>query len=154
MTSDLVDTVAEELFSITPLIARSIRRKLNDTVPPRFHKVGISHAQVHIVKTLQDEGTLHISEIAQKLLIHGSQMTHLIDGLVEQGMVERHVDPGDRRSLNIILTDMGRELLEEHDRVVMDGIRATLSSLTEEELDRLSNSLRTLGDLLLEKGME
>jgi DNA-binding MarR family transcriptional regulator len=147
MTSDLVSTVAEDLFSIPPRIGRSIRRKLLRTAPAGLH-VGIAPGHVHIMKTLQDEGTLHVTGIGQKLLLPGPQMTHLLDGLVEQGMVERRTDPVDRRSINIILTDKGRDFLEEHDKVIMDGIRTALSSLDAEELEDLSVSLRRLSDTL------
>jgi DNA-binding MarR family transcriptional regulator len=98
---------------------------------------------------LKEEGTLHPAEIGEKLLIAKAQMTHLIDKLVELGMVEREMDPTDRRTLNIALTGKGKRFLEVHKSNMVNAVREYISCLEEGEIEALSHSLRTLRDTLL-----
>ena len=145
--SDVIESAAGDLFSIPPLIARSVRRKLT-SLPSADLPPGISPVHMHILKVLQ-EGPSHVNTIGQRLLITGPHMTHLVDALVERGMVDRRTDPEDRRSTNLTLTDKGKQFLEEHEKSIMEGIRAVLSSLSVKELEELSTSLRALRDTLL-----
>jgi len=52
---------------------------------------------------------------------HASKVTGLIDRLEERGLVERQVDPNDRRVKLLVLTDTGRALRQAHvDRLYLD----------------------------------
>jgi len=148
MKNNILDRVAEELFSIPPLIGRSIRRKLLKTALTSFNK-DIVPPHFEIMKLLQEAGTLHIAEIAERLQIAGPQMTHLIDKLVDLDLVERQTGTADRRTINITLTSKGKTTLEEHNSWLRNAIRNTLSCLTGEELEDLSASLRKLQDIFL-----
>ncbi len=53
-----------------------------------------------------------MSDIARKFHVTPPAATLLIDGLVKQKMLERFVDPADRRSVHIGLTRKGKQLLE------------------------------------------
>jgi DNA-binding MarR family transcriptional regulator len=144
----VVESAARDLFSIPPLIARSVRRKLT-SLPAPFLPTGMSPVHMHILKVLEEDGPSHLNAIGQKLLIKGPHMTHLVDVLVERALVARSTNPEDRRSTIVTLTGEGRRFLEEHERVLLDGIRVLLRSLTTRELEELSTSLRTLRDTLL-----
>jgi hypothetical protein len=75
-------------------------------------------------------------------------MTHLIDKLVDLGIVERQTNIADRRMTNILLTAEGEAFFEEHDSNIKNAIKETLSYLIDEELEGLSDSLRKLSDIL------
>ena len=147
MRSKILDSVIEDLFSIPPLIFRGIRRKLLKTALVSID-VDISPLHFEIMKLLHEAGTLHVAEIGERLRIARPQMTHLIDKLVDVGIVERQTDTIDRRMINIVLTDKGKTTLKEHDSNIRKAMRETLSCLTDEELDDLSDSLRKLRDIL------
>lgn len=53
-----------------------------------------------------------MSDIARKFHVTPPAATLLIDGLVKQKMLERLVDPADRRSVRIGLTKKGKQLLD------------------------------------------
>ena len=99
-----------------------------------------------IMKVLQEEGVLHISEIGDMVVISKSQMTHSIDKLIRLGMIKRQPDAKDRRRTNIRLTEKGMMTLEEVDRVSKSLMRAKLSSLGDEELEKLSDSLNYIAE--------
>ena len=100
------------------------------------------------MKLLNEAGTLHVAEIGEKLLIARAQMTHLIDRLVDLGIVERQMDTADRRMINIVLTSEGKAVVEERDSNIKKATKETLSCLTDEELETLSDSLEKLRTVL------
>ena len=147
MQREIPEKVALELLSIPPLIFRLLRRKLIKSAQEDIEAdVRLVHFEImHVVK---EEGKLHVAEIGHKLQIAKAQMTHLIDKLVELGLVERQMDATDRRTLNIDLTEKGKARLEEHENAMVNAVRENMSSLTESEIVSLSSSLRNLRDIL------
>ena len=141
----ILDSVAEDLFSLPPLVHRSIRRLLKPALAGT--KEDISPHHVAIMKTLAQAETLHVGQIGERLHIPRPQMTYLIDKLVAQGMVERQAGTTDRRTISVVLTSKGRMTIEDHDRLIKDAIKATLSRLTNEELVELSISSRKQRDI-------
>jgi len=147
MKNEMLDSVTEDLFTIPPLIGRSIRRKLFRTALAHIRE-DISPPHFEIMRTLDESGTLHVTEIGERLQIPRPQMTHLIDKLVSLDMVERQPDARDRRIINIALTSKSKSLLKKHKRMMENAIKETLSSLTDKDLKELSTSLRKLRDIL------
>ena len=148
MHSEILGKVAVDLLSVPPLIFRLLRSKLIKTTLADID-ADIKLPHFEIMQVLKEEGTLHVAEIGHKLQISKAQMTYLIDKLVELDYVERQMDAADRRTLNIALTDKGRCLLEEHETCLINAVQGIMSSLTEEELETLSASLRNLKNSLL-----
>ena len=135
--------VIEDLLSLPPLIHRSIRRDIFKK-PLASMDAGISPLHVEVMKMLEGSGTLHIAEIGGTLRIPKSHMTRLIDRLVSLGMVERQTDATDRRIVNVTLTSKGKNTLEEIDQLVKGSMKASLSCLTNEEIEELSVLLKRL----------
>ena len=146
MRKVILDDIVNDLLSITPLIRRTIQRKLVRTAFAQI-EADMSLPHIEIIKTLRDYGTMHIAEIGEKLLIPKPQMTHLIDRLVSLEIIVRQADTSDRRTTNISLTEKGERIIEEFDTVIKDSIQDKLSGLTEEDLKELSVSLRKLGEV-------
>lgn len=147
MHDDILGRVAEDLLSIPPLVFRIIRRKL---IMSSLAESDVDIRYPHFeVMTVLKEGTMHVAEIGEKLQIAKAQMTHLIDKLADLGMVDRKIDNNDRRTINITLTKKGTAFMEIHDNNIYNAVLEYLSYLEDEELESLSNSLRTLRDSLL-----
>ncbi len=147
MRSDILGRVAVDLLSIAPLIFRGVRRKLIKTTLADMH-VDITPLHFEIIRLLEEEGTLHVAEIGERLQIAKAQMTQLIDKLEALNIVERKINPADRRTTNIGITDQGRIILEENKNCLMNAMRESMSCLIDEELEELSDSLRKLRDIL------
>ena len=146
MCSSTIDIVAEELLTIPPLIFRSIRRKLLKTLLADID-LDVSPLHIEILKLLEGAGALNITEIGEKLQIARAQMTHLIDRLVDLGMVERQAGKDDRRMINIILTGRGKAILKEQGDYIRNAFKEILAGLTDEELKDISASLSKLRDV-------
>jgi DNA-binding MarR family transcriptional regulator len=147
MKKDAMNRIVRDLLSITPLVRRSIQRKLVRTAFSQIEE-DITLPHLEIMKTLRHEGTKHIAEIGDMLQIPKPQMTHLIDRLEKLGIVTRRADVNDRRIINIALTKKGSGIIDEFDAIIESNIADKLSPLTDNELQELSVCLRKLGDIL------
>jgi DNA-binding MarR family transcriptional regulator len=146
MRNDILDRVSKDLLSILPLMIRGVRKKLYK-IAFSDKDVSITHHHFAIMKMLAEARTLHITEIGKRLQIAKAQMTYLIDKLVDLNLVERQFNASDRRAINVVLTDKGRIILEQHDLSLRNAVKEILSSLTDEELKDLSASLKKLRDI-------
>jgi DNA-binding MarR family transcriptional regulator len=84
------------------------------------------------------------TELAKMMMITKPQITHLVDQLVNLGIVERSPDAADRRVINLILTASGSKLLGEMKKKVQENVKNRLATLTSEELSEMLAALETL----------
>ncbi|ACZ74978.1 MULTISPECIES: MarR family winged helix-turn-helix transcriptional regulator [Dickeya] len=108
-----------------------------------FGKYKLSAREFDILATLRRRGAPYAispSQIVSALMINNSTLTSRLDRLEQAGWLRRMPIEGDRRSVNIQLTDEGLALInrvvEEH----VENERDILSPFSEEE----KNQLRTL----------
>ena len=123
----MIDNVAQNMFHILPLIKK---RLLHMDLVQREHGTPLSHVQV--LAMLNDAGTMSVSEISRRLGIAKPNITPLVDRLYECGYVDRQHDENDRRVVNIVLLEAGKEKL--------NAIRATISRQIQLQVDGLSVS--------------
>ena len=123
----MIDNVAQNMFHILPLIKK---RLLHMDLVQREHGTPLSHVQV--LAMLNDVGTMSVSEISRRLGIAKPNITPLVDRLYESGYVDRQHDENDRRVVNIVLLEAGKEKL--------NAIRATISRQIQLQVDGLSVS--------------
>ena len=72
--------------------------------------------------------------IAKHLKSDRPTITGIIDRLVKQGLVNRNVNPDDRRSQSITLTQKSKKLLEQMNSVHNDINKMTLKSFKQKEI--------------------
>jgi DNA-binding MarR family transcriptional regulator len=82
--------------------------------------------------------------LAQRLGIPPSRMVALVDDLEERGLVERRLDPDDRRVRGLHLTERGEGTVERAARVAIEYESKLCSSLDEGERDQLIDLLQKL----------
>ncbi len=149
MSQKILDSVAREMLSVPPLFRRGINRQVFKEVFAAHAKDGITMPHFEIMETLRENGSLPVAAIGNRLQIPRPQMTHLIDRLVQLGMVSRQPDEDDRRIVNIALTPKGRARFEANAARVIEGVSQRLRSLSPADLKGLSEALRRLRDILL-----
>jgi len=113
------------LLACTNQIENRVRQSLQatfDTTLPRFDLM----AQLERAP----EG-LRMSELSQRMMVTGGNVTGVTDGLVKEGLVVREVDATDRRVFRVRLTAEGQRqfsrMASEHERWVIDlfGVLST-----------------------------
>lgn len=79
--------------------------------------VDLTLSQYRVLAILGD-GCEPASKLAEKLAVSRPSVTGVVDGLVNRGLVRRDQTPGDRRRIDVGLTDAGRLLLAAADAAV------------------------------------
>jgi DNA-binding MarR family transcriptional regulator len=107
-------------------------------------EVGLSPQQAHALFNLGQP--LSQRELATCLGYDASNITGIVDRLEERGLLERTIDPSDRRVKHLVLTEQGQAVVDRlWERVVADN--PFNSSLTADERAKLRSLLaKVAGD--------
>jgi len=81
------------------------------------------------------------ASLAAHLGIDRTVLTYVLDDLVEHGVLERTVDPADRRVRRLAATASGRELLADLEQRVADAERELFAGLSDGEQLQLRSAL-------------
>ncbi|MFF2959803.1 MarR family winged helix-turn-helix transcriptional regulator [Streptomyces sp. NPDC057963] len=112
-----------------------------------FAQHGLRRGEFDVLAALRRSGppyTLIPSALAKTLMLSRAGMTNRLDRLEADGLVERRLDPTDRRSLHVALTGRGHKVV---DAAVTDHAAnesRLLSALTPDERETLDHALRAL----------
>lgn len=136
-----VDTILKDLILLLPIFHKKLLRMDMGGVTGELTRHHFA------IAGMIAQGKMTVSEMAKILGTPKPQMTHLIDQLVDMGIVERHPDTEDRRVINLALTDHGRTLFREVKEKVKENMKIRLSGLTPEELSEMSHALETLRNI-------
>lgn len=89
---------------------------------------------------------LRMSELSQRLMVTGGNVTGVTDGLEKEGLVVRETDPSDRRAFKVRLTPEGQRqfgrMAAEHEQWVIDLFRR-MSPKRKNQLAELLGELKT-----------
>lgn len=114
-------------------------------VRSRMREPGVSYARMRLLGALHCGGPKIMSGISDELGVTRRNVTALVDGLEEEGLVRRLPHPTDRRAIVIELTEEGGQtmntLYDEHRKSVAE-LFAGLSEDDRRELIRLLGLLR------------
>lgn len=122
---------------------RLMERRLRE----HFATHGLQLWEFDILATLRRSGPpyrLTAGELVQTTMVTSGAVTNRIDRLVAKELVTREVDPANRRSVLIALTEQGRDLIDE---IVVHHVhheRTLLQALGPDEQEQLAALLRRL----------
>ncbi|OXM49808.1 MarR family winged helix-turn-helix transcriptional regulator [Amycolatopsis alba] len=111
-----------------------------------FARHGLKQGEFDVLAALRRSGkpyTLIPSELSATLMMSRAGMTSRIDRLESAGLVERALDPEDRRSFRVTLTERGFEVVDAAMTEHTANVAKLLSPLGA-ELDVLDGALRRL----------
>lgn len=75
-------------------------------------KVGLSGAQLFVLQTLANEGSMSVNELAAHSRTHQSSVSVVVSRLVEGKLVKRTTSKADARRLELSVTAAGRQILK------------------------------------------
>ncbi|MCI0141086.1 MarR family winged helix-turn-helix transcriptional regulator [Arthrobacter bambusae] len=104
------DYAGADAWSLTGVITR-LRRVLRSSVRQEFPWESLPMAQVEVMQRLADEPGMGVSDLADRQRLATNTVSSLVQQMVTAGFVERTPRPGDRRAVNLILTQTGTEIL-------------------------------------------
>ncbi len=138
--------VVEALELTIPHYARSVRAVLDEIEQPDL----ITLAQLRTIQTIAafgESGTLNTT-LARQIGVAAPSMTAMVDGLVERGLVDRGIDPNNRRQVIIRLTEAGIARLAVVEGAITERISSALSVLAEPQKELLISALQDLERVL------
>lgn len=134
--------MAEPVRELADLVERLVRAVRSEPTP-EWMDLDLTVPQVRVLLLLE-EGALRMGDIAQALGVRLPSVTHLVDRLVERGLVERFGVPQDRRLVLCRLTAEGRSLMERLWRANRRRVEEIASVLDPAELEKVLEGLRLL----------
>lgn len=105
-------------------VARLIRAELDRRISAAG--LGVTPGEGRALAHAARAGSVRQSVLAERMGVEAMTLSGYIDRLESRGLVERHVDPGDRRAKLVVLTDAAAEVLFAI-RAIAASVRADLS---------------------------
>jgi DNA-binding MarR family transcriptional regulator len=115
-----------------------------NVIGDKFHEIlkpyDISREQYNVLRILRGQKgcPANLGIIQERMLAKNSNTTRLIDKLLLKEYVTREVCPGNRRKIEVLITQRGLDILKELDPVVIQYEQLFASNLTQEELEQLN----------------
>jgi DNA-binding MarR family transcriptional regulator len=157
MTRDEVDALVEAWrrerpdLDVAPLEVLSrvtrLARHLDLARRQAFEAHDLEPWEFDVLAALRREGApyaLSPGRLLQVTLVTSGTMTNRIDRLEAKGLVSRVPDPDDGRSVRVLLTDAGRQRVDDALTDLLAHEREILAGLSEAQRERLADLLRSL----------
>src|SRR5271167_1360726 len=106
---------------------------------------GVTLTQFAVLEALYHLGPMSLSDIAEKVLTTGGNLTMVVGNLEKQGLASRQQCPEDRRMLSVVLTAKGKSLIRGMFPRHAAAIAEFLGVLSPEEQAHLGDLCRKLG---------
>jgi DNA-binding MarR family transcriptional regulator len=117
---------------------RSVNRVLRQYDPEVWMDLSLTIAQVKSLFFISNQGKVNFRMLAAALKVTPSNVTGIIDRLVEQSLVSRTENPEDRRMLTLELTSKGDSLITNLRERRISLMSDILKSLDIEQLQTIS----------------
>lgn len=105
--------------------------------------ITFSRYEALVLLVHSQDGALPLSKIGERLQVHATSVTNVIDRLEAAGLVRREPNPRDGRGILAVITDEGRQVAEKA-TVEFNNARFAMSALPLEDLQQLFGILRSL----------
>lgn len=125
-----------------------VARLLKTYADQKAAQFGITRAKWAVLVRLDRFEGLKQTELAEMLDLQPISLTRLLDGLAENGLIERRADPADRRAKRLFLTPAARPLLDHLSVVAEDLMGSALAGLDENDQEMLLKLLATVKENL------
>src|SRR5258706_6748050 len=106
-----------------------VARLLRTYADHAARRFGMTRAKWAVLARLDRFEGLKQNELAEMLDLQPITLTRLLDGLADNGLIERRADPDDRRAKRLFLTPAARPLLERLTELGEDLMATALAGL-------------------------
>lgn len=112
------------------------------------HSAGLTPAQLRVLQIVAQRDSATPKELAVQMGVSQATVTALVDKLVTRGLVTRVPSERDRRQVNIVATDAGRNTLENAPDALQQRYVAAFAELEDWEQALLVASLERVAAML------
>ncbi len=123
---------------------RRIVRVLRESSREAEARLGVSGAQLFVLRALSGAGSSSLNALAARTHTHQSTVSVVVKRLVEHGLVESTVSERDARRIELQLTSKGRGVLARAPRAGQDRLIDGIEGLSRSERRTLASALHRL----------
>jgi DNA-binding MarR family transcriptional regulator len=134
--SDLISEVIE--------LDRQAHRLIRQHSFNAWMELNLTNPQLKTLFFISNQRGTNPGKLAGALGVTPSNVTGIVDRLVEQGLISRRENPEDRRTLVLRVTEKGEAILSDLRERRTSSMREILAHLNVEELSYLANGLSAL----------
>jgi DNA-binding MarR family transcriptional regulator len=109
---------------------------------------GLSHGVLSALASIVKFGPLRLGDLAARELVAAATVTRMISDLENRGLVQREVDPSDRRAFMVEATPEGYELILRARSARADVIAELLDGAGERDVALILGALESLEGLI------
>ena len=135
----------ERLALSTYLKLTRASESLWNRLTPGLQRHDLTPSQFGVLEALYHLGSMHQRDLGERLLKSSGNITLVIDNLEKRGLARRERSLGDRRFIQVHLTEEGARLIRRVFPAHDDAITRQLAVLTQGEQRALGNLCRKLG---------
>lgn len=120
-----------------------INDKINQELGSALKPFGVSLQQFNVLRILRGQKgkPANMSTLNDRMVRKMSNTTRLVDKLLLKGYVERVVCQSNRRKVEISITEEGKKVLKDMDKVVADAETRLVDQLSESDMHLLNSLL-------------
>jgi len=138
-TSEPLEAILKEWFAI-------FRNRMMGSFFIYARDKGLTMAQLGAMFHVYHKGACGVSDIGSDLGVTNSAASQMLERLVQLKLITRSEDTIDRRVKQIVLTDKGRQILQEISQANQAWLESLVQSMTAETQSQVSDALVTLID--------
>jgi DNA-binding MarR family transcriptional regulator len=123
-----------------------LSRQLRTTAAGRA--AGLTPTGISVLLNADRNGPMRLSELSSSEGVNPTMLSRVVTGMVQDGLLERSSDEGDRRAAWVSVTGRGHKLAERMRRERTDAINAALRGLSGDDwrlIERALPALEALG---------
>ena len=143
LPAECVERIAQGIFQAQPLMKKRLAK-----LSAIQSEQGIPLSHVQVLAMLEEVGSMSVSEISKRFGIAKPNITPLVDRLVNAGLVDRVRSETDRRVVNIVILDEGRNRLRQIQDALNSHVASWQNVLSEEDFARLDRALIDIVEIL------
>lgn len=119
------------------------------TFSERLSRFGITPGQYGVLNCLWQRESCTPKEIVQTLQLDSSTVSGVLDRMQKGGLIDRVIDPADRRSVQVIATELGNSIRDEVLQTIADLNEEILGDFSQEDRATLISCLQQIGKVNL-----
>lgn len=111
--------------------------------------IEVSGGQGRILFVLWKKDNLTISEISKETSLAKNTISIVVDGMVKKGILERNINPENRRQTIVSLTEYAKSIEEKYEAVSQQMNQLFYSGFSEKEREEFEGYLARIVDTLV-----
>ncbi|WP_040213702.1 MarR family winged helix-turn-helix transcriptional regulator [Clostridium polynesiense] len=136
--------IAAQLLDIIPIFKNKFMKPIGEMVHG-----GLKPSEFFVLMLLCENKSFTMTELANKLEISKTNLTPMVDKLIEGDYIHRFRDERDKRVIRVEISSRGKDLIDKHKDVFERIISEKLKILSSKDLNDLSEIIEKFHNIVL-----